>query len=258
MDGKMIDYYNLSKDIKNGTAILVLIKKILNDPDIFVFGEFLELELVKNFQNSSNQDEIKTYQLLELFAYGNWKDYINNKEKYGELTNVQQKKLKQLTIVSLGSKNKQIPYNLLVQDLEIKSVRELEDLVLDTFYQELVAGKLDQINSLIHIDKVKARDIRLNDLNLMNDKLLIWIQKSEELEKKISDSISLSQKKFKEFATEKVLFEEELQKKIIEVNKLLEEKGGENDHQNPGGRRHRKRNPSDLIGGRSFMKRFRN
>ena len=280
MEEKIIDYYQLAKGY-TGTTLIALLKKVLNDSDIFTFGEFLDIPAIKNFCNSSNQEENRIYQLLELFAFGNWIEYTNHKGfyfyiffifiksiffffhwnnnikvKYGEITIPQQKKLKQLTIVSLASINKLIPYQLLMQQLQMNSVRELEDLVLDTFYQELVGGKLDQINSLIHIDKIKARDIRPTDLIGMNEKLKCWINKSEILEKKISESINYSQKKMKEYLSEKILFEEEMKKKIEEVTKLLQEKGGEHDQLNHG-RRNRKRNPND-FGGRSFLKRFRN
>ena len=199
MEEKLIDYLNLAKEY-SGTTLIALIKKLLNDPDIFVFGEFIDLPSVRDFSNPQNSDGSKTFSLLELFAFGNWITYSNNKEKYGELTNIQQKKLKQLTIVTLASKNKQIPYNLLMQELEINSVREMEDLVLDTFYQELVGGKLDQSNKLIHIDKIKGRDIRLNDLHSMNEKLHIWLKKSEDLEKVIQTSIQHSQNEIKQYA----------------------------------------------------------
>ena len=41
------------------------------------------------------------------------------------------RKLRLLTVVSLAEQNKLLPYNLLMSELEITTVRELEDLVIE-------------------------------------------------------------------------------------------------------------------------------
>lgn len=77
-------------------------------------------------------DNAKYYQTLNLFAYGSYRDYLSNKEKYLELTPVMTKKLQHLTIVSMFFKSgKCIPYESLLEELQISSVRNLEDLIID-------------------------------------------------------------------------------------------------------------------------------
>lgn len=74
---------------------------------------------------------------LNLFAYGTYKDYLENKTDYLELTPAQCKKLQHLTIATLATQEKCIPYSVLLKELDIKNVRDLEDLIIEAIY----AGK---------------------------------------------------------------------------------------------------------------------
>lgn len=44
------------------------------------------------------------------------------------------KKLQHLTIVSMAIRSKCIPYSELLQELDIKNVRDLEDLIIESIY----------------------------------------------------------------------------------------------------------------------------
>ena len=48
-----------------------------------------------------------------------------------EMTDLMTRKLRLLTVVSLAEQNKLLPYSLLMSELEINTVRELEDLVIE-------------------------------------------------------------------------------------------------------------------------------
>lgn len=51
-----------------------------------------------------------------------------------ELTNAMEKKLKHLTIVSMAIRNKCLAYSDLQNELHIRNVRELEDLIIESIY----------------------------------------------------------------------------------------------------------------------------
>ena len=51
-----------------------------------------------------------------------------------------------ITIADMASKDKDIGYDTLMSTLDIKDLRELEDLIIDCIYNELLKGKLDQMN----------------------------------------------------------------------------------------------------------------
>ncbi len=73
---------------------------------------------------------------------------------------MQARKLKQLTLATLAAKHSQLGYDLLRAELDVDSLRELEDLVLDTVYQGLIDAKIDQAQKKIIVDWAIGRDVR--------------------------------------------------------------------------------------------------
>lgn len=62
-----------------------------------------------------------------------------------------------------------LPYSLLLQQLELKNVRELEDLLIDAVYCDIIQGKLDQRNQQVEVDCSVGRDLGPNELpNIVN------------------------------------------------------------------------------------------
>ena len=88
---------------------------------------------------------------MRLFAYSNFREYKKSSTKYLELKPLQLKKLKMISIVDATHKSKVLEYQDLMQQLDIGSLRELEDLIIDCIYNELVEGKLDQLNQKFHV-----------------------------------------------------------------------------------------------------------
>uniref|UniRef100_A0A2K6QH83 COP9 signalosome subunit 7B n=1 Tax=Rhinopithecus roxellana TaxID=61622 RepID=A0A2K6QH83_RHIRO len=155
----------------SGSALTALISQVLEAPGVYVFGELLELANVQELAEGANAAYL---QLLNLFAYGTYPDYIANKESLPELSTAQQNKLKHLTIVSLASRMKCIPYSVLLKDLEMRNLRELEDLIIEAVYTDIIQGKLDQRNQLLEVDFCIGRDIRKKDINNIVKTLHEW------------------------------------------------------------------------------------
>jgi COP9 signalosome complex subunit 7 len=74
---------------------------------------------------------------LNLFAFGSYRQYMENKEEIISLTPVMDKKLKHLTILTLATQQKTLKYDDLMNELDIKNVRHLEDIIIEAVY----AGK---------------------------------------------------------------------------------------------------------------------
>ncbi|XP_060007840.1 COP9 signalosome complex subunit 7b isoform X2 [Lagenorhynchus albirostris] len=159
----------------SGSALTALISQVLEAPGVYVFGELLELANVQELAEGGNAAYL---QLLNLFAYGTYPDYIANKESLPELSTAQQNKLKHLTIVSLASRMKCIPYSVLLKDLEMRNLRELEDLIIEAVYTDIIQGKLDQRNQLLEVDFCIGRDIRKKDINNIVKTLHEWLPTS--------------------------------------------------------------------------------
>ncbi|KAJ8918492.1 hypothetical protein NQ315_008189 [Exocentrus adspersus] len=160
----------LAKTVK-GAARTELIKQVLEAPGVYVFGELLDMANISELASTS---EKKYFNTLELFAYGTYKDYLENKMNLLELTPAQKKKLQHLTIVTLATKSKCIPYNTLLIELDIKNVRDLEDLIIEAIYADIIHGKLDQKNSQLEVDYAIGRDIRAEDINIIVNCLQQW------------------------------------------------------------------------------------
>ncbi|XP_059051330.1 LOW QUALITY PROTEIN: COP9 signalosome complex subunit 7a-like [Achroia grisella] len=165
----------LAKGAK-GFACAELIKQVLEAPGVHVFGELLEMPNIKELENGSYAAHFKT---LNLFAYGTYKDYLENKSEYLELTPVQCKKLQHLTIATLATQEKCIPYSVLLKELDIKNVRDLEDLIIEAIYADIIHGKLDQECKRVEVDVALGRDARLEDAAAIADVLADWCNACE-------------------------------------------------------------------------------
>ncbi|XP_070609891.1 COP9 signalosome complex subunit 7b [Erythrolamprus reginae] len=155
----------------SGSALIALINQVLEAPGIYVFGELLELTNVREIAEGPNA---AYFQLLNLFAYGTYPDYVANQNNLPALTGPQKNKLKHLTIVSLASRMKCIPYSVLLKDLDMRNLRELEDLIIEAVYTDIIQGKLDQRNQVLEVDFCIGRDIQRKDISSIIKTLNEW------------------------------------------------------------------------------------
>ncbi|KAL7300709.1 hypothetical protein TKK_0006689 [Trichogramma kaykai] len=161
----------LAKTAK-GAAAIELIKQAMETPGVNVFGELLDMPNIKELEHGPHAPYWNT---LNLFAYGTYKQYLEHKSELVELTPVQKKKLQHLTIVSLATKSKCIPYSVLLEELDIKNVRDLEDLIIEAVYADIIHGKLDQKNSQLEVDYAGlGRDVRPGDAGAVIQTLAEW------------------------------------------------------------------------------------
>ncbi|UJR23150.1 hypothetical protein I4U23_026169 [Adineta vaga] len=160
----------LAKSVR-GSAAVDLVNRVLEHPDIFGFDEFLRLEsLVKALKT----DHLQLLSTLELFAYGTLSDYESNRDRFISLSPLARRKLQLLTLASLAVHARILPYTLLLEQLRIESVRELEDLIIDGIYAQVIRGKLDQLNKLLNVEYAIARDINTVAFDRMEDVLDKW------------------------------------------------------------------------------------
>jgi len=199
-------YVLLSKNAK-AKACTAVIQQALSAPNVFVFGELLEMPTV---QQLAGTEDSKYLDLLKIFAYGTYSEYKAKISQLPTLTPLQTKKLQQLSIATLATTNKVIPYSVLQQELDITGLRELEDLIIDAIYQGLIQGKLDQKRKQFEIEFAMGRDLKPESLDEMISLLQNWSGQSENLLKTIKDKIqhgnfmSDQEKKHKEDFEKKV------------------------------------------------------
>ncbi|MCI4374746.1 hypothetical protein PGIGA_G00009600 [Pangasianodon gigas] len=155
----------------SGSALAQAISSLLETPGLYVFSDILELPNVRELETGPHAP---VYQLLNLFAYGTYSDYKERAASLPELTPSQKNKLRHLSIISLASNLKCLPYSLLLQQLELKNVRELEDLLIEAVYCDIIHGKLDQRNQQVEVDFSVGRDLGPNELPNIANTLQEW------------------------------------------------------------------------------------
>ncbi|KAJ7544077.1 hypothetical protein O6H91_09G063900 [Diphasiastrum complanatum] len=92
--------------------------------------------------------------------------------------------------MTLAETAKVLPYDLLMQQLDVSNVRELEDLLInDCMYSGIVRGKLDQCRRCFEVQFAAGRDLRPGQLENMIQTLSNWLMTSENLLLTIQDKI---------------------------------------------------------------------
>jgi COP9 signalosome complex subunit 7 len=185
----------------------------------------LDLPNVAALRSSALEDEQRIFALLELFAFETFSQYQANKSAFGALLPVQERKLRQLSIVSLSARQKHISYSDLQEELGIFDMRELEDLLLDTMYQGLIEGKLDAKNELLRVDFAISRDVRDKDLADVVRVLEAWTVRSTNLLKEIGDRVNSARGALEQDAIDRRQFEDRVKETKEKLSKIFAKAG---------------------------------
>jgi COP9 signalosome complex subunit 7 len=187
-ENQYIEQFMILAKNQKSKALETIIEQVLSHANIFVFGEFLNLPNVQDVSTPPKLisfiliiiflfqmgQESKHYRTLSLFAFETYLQYKQNLTSFLELKPQQIKKLKMITIADIASKSKNLEYVTLMKALDIQDLRELEDLIIDCIYNELLKGQLDQKNQQLHVEHTYGRDVRQQDIEQMLQKLEQW------------------------------------------------------------------------------------
>ncbi|KAJ6541739.1 hypothetical protein B0H19DRAFT_864421, partial [Mycena capillaripes] len=124
---------------------------------VFVFAELLELGNIQEL--AKHETHSKSFVLLELFAYKMYEDYMQNPTAYPSLNATQTTKLNHLSLITLASSRRILPYANLLRLLDTPFVRELEDLVIDAIYLDVLRGRLDQKKEQVEVEYTMGRNL---------------------------------------------------------------------------------------------------
>lgn len=115
-----------------------------------------------------------------------------------------------------------LPYALLLQKLDIPTIRELEDLIIETIYAGLCQGKLDQVKSEFYVDETFGRDIQQSDLDVCIQKLTQWSQQSDTIVAAIEEKMDWATKYHENTLEEKRIFEQKCENTKKKMDELTE------------------------------------
>ncbi|PSS35813.1 COP9 signalosome complex subunit 7 like [Actinidia chinensis var. chinensis] len=203
-----IEFFVKQASTNNGASLANVVTEATSHSSLFAFSEILAVPSVLELQGTENSVYLD---LLRLFAHGTWSDYKSNAGRLPQLVPDQILKLKQLTVLTLAELNKVLPYDMLMQELDVTNVRELEDfLINECMYVGIVRGKLDQLRRCFEVQFAAGRDLRPGQLGSMIQTLTNWLTTSDHLlisiQEKIkwADSMSELDKKHKKEVEETV------------------------------------------------------
>ena len=223
----------LAKSVR-GAAAVDLVTRVLDHVDIYGFDEFLRLE---SLVNTLKQEHGPVLATLELFAYGTLSDYESQRARFIVLSPLARRKLQLLTLASLAIHARILPYGLLLEQLRIESVRELEDLIIDGIYAQVIRGKLDQLNSHLTIEYAIARDVNSAAFDRMEDVLEKWCVNCAALLNVLKHEAKMANEKRKRNLDDQDKYEKEM----LSVAKAVSLQG-----QNSDGRRDNSENNNSL------------
>ncbi|XP_003737539.1 COP9 signalosome complex subunit 7a [Galendromus occidentalis] len=168
--GPLEAHVNRAREATTAREIKDIIENAVESPQVLVFGELLDLPSVKQLRETEYADH---FRLLELFAYGTFRDYQRDQNPYPQLSEAMIKKLRYLTVASLASRSRSLRYSELLTELGLSTRRELEDLIIEAMYARIVTGKLDQRSASLEVDRALARDVS-EDLSAVSRVLENW------------------------------------------------------------------------------------
>ncbi|KAJ2033266.1 COP9 signalosome complex subunit 7b [Coemansia sp. S2] len=154
------------------SEVIQVIQQLLESESIYHFGRVLDSPKARELAASEQPNAY--WNLLELFSFGTLSDYKAVSAQLPELTERQLEKLKHLSLVSLASVSKVLPYDDLIRELDCAHEQQMEDLVIDTIYKGLLSAKLDQQRRLVEVEFVVGRDVRRGDLQAIYESLDKW------------------------------------------------------------------------------------
>jgi len=188
--GREIDSFVILAKHAKGKAAIDLIGKAIDTPRLFFFGELLDCPTIIELEQSA---EGKPYvDVLKLFAYGTYTEYKQSAGSLPPLSESAIRKLKQLSIVSAAADSKLLPYSMLMETLEISSVRELEDVIIDNIYQGLLKGKMEQKTKVLQVYEAMSRDVKPGQITAMKQKINDWFGVSEDMLRTIEHKIEFA------------------------------------------------------------------
>ncbi|CAN1259134.1 COP9 signalosome complex subunit 7 [Linum perenne] len=154
------------------SSLARIVVESTSHPSVFSFSEILA---VPNF------DQVRGFLIFFLLRYDRLL-LISVNVEYGakssvlpQLTPSQIIKLKQLTVLTLAGRNKVIPYDTLLEELEFSNIRELEDFVVDEcVYVGLAKGKMNQLKRCFQVQFAAGRDLMPCELDSVIEITRSW------------------------------------------------------------------------------------
>ncbi|CAD6189817.1 unnamed protein product [Caenorhabditis auriculariae] len=155
------------KPSEMSTETELLVEKALMAPNVINFSPYFAEPQIQELEKS-NSNLFKT---LQVFSMGALEDMPSDII----LNPLALKKLRQLSIISYAAESNRLSYDDLLIRLRMSGVRELEDLIIDAIYKEMIKAKLDSQARVVEVSEWMARDASADSLAPTVSALQEWL-----------------------------------------------------------------------------------
>jgi len=179
---KYLDLYDDSADITAQPLNKRLVQSVLLticSPSLFQCDELAQLSIIKKLESG---EHAQLHKLLHILAHKTYAEYLAfqaSKEgaalmaKHGVEHESCSKKMRLLTLVSLGQDNKELPYDTISDALKI-SGDEVETWVMEAIGCGLMTAKMDQVGLKVHVGVCIERDFGAAQWKRLHTSLGDW------------------------------------------------------------------------------------
>ncbi|XP_042417188.1 COP9 signalosome complex subunit 7-like isoform X1 [Zingiber officinale] len=168
-------------------SVANLVLEATSHPSLFAFAEILAIPNLSKLLASQYSSYLD---VLLLFACGTWKIYQRHAHSLPVLLPDQVRKLKQISVLALIENEKELPYDQLMEELDVSNVQELEDfLIQECIHTGIVRGKLDQLRRCFKVQFASGRDLTAEHLANTIETSNSWFRTSSNLLHLIEEGI---------------------------------------------------------------------
>nr|POE66110.1 cop9 signalosome complex subunit 7a [Quercus suber] len=169
----------LAKSATSPRAAADLVTQATSAPNTSFFAELLQHPNIHAL--SSNEEYASAYELLRIFAWGTWDQYKAS-SNLPQLSDAQSHKLRLLSLLTIASQKQtaltsgaNLSYTSLCKNLGLSSPAELESLITEAIYNDLLVGTLNPATQTVVVASVAPlRDVAPGSIQDMMAELVAW------------------------------------------------------------------------------------
>ncbi|KAM3424991.1 hypothetical protein BST61_g6961 [Cercospora zeina] len=215
----------LAKSANSPRAAADLVQQATSAPNTYVFAELLQQPNIR--QLADHEHFAPALTLLQTFAWGTWETYKSTSGLPG-LSDAQALKLRLLSLLSLAAEKgnaSNLSYTSLCSRLDLSSTVDLEHLVTQAIYSNLITATLNPAAQTVVITSVAPlRDVAPGSIQTMVSELAAWSGRCDTVLEQLEEDIQ----KVKADAEKRAKRESKAEKQIKAVTEQAE-KGGKSD-----------------------------
>ncbi|KAI6908271.1 hypothetical protein KC318_g2250 [Hortaea werneckii] len=169
----------LAKSATSPRAAADLVTQATAAPNTYVFAELLQHPQIQAL--AGHEQFGGHYELLKLFAWGTWEEY-SAAQGLPQLSDAQTTKLKLLSLLTIASQKptassteSNLSYTTLCSRLDLQHPIDLEHLVTQAIYNDLITATLNPDDQTVVITSVAPlRDLAPGSVASMMNELAAW------------------------------------------------------------------------------------